>query len=330
MRTLLRAPLPLFALSFATAALMAFGACSSSGNDTDGPSGEAGGHATSTSGSTSTSGTTSTSSTGSTGSGGSGGSAPSCPPGPGGFGGNAAALAVSPISVTVHDTSDKAVSGLLVFLCGTDLCSDPLHTSAAGTASTNKAWTEKKPAVKFGDALTYPELGVAITTAAPTFTTLVTAPFPADGAVLAKGTKATSGDVTLTLDAAAQVVINTLVYDEPDKQKFRSVTLPADKEAQVLANSPGLDLLYGVAPTQTQICPSAAVTIPNDKGWTAGASVDFYIQSLDVGEGFSPYAGWARISGGTVSADGKTITTNPGEGFPVIETFGVRLTPLTP
>ena len=148
--------------------------------------------------------------------------------------------------------------------------------------------------------------------------------------MLAKGTKATSGDVTLTLDAAAQVVINTLVYDEPDKQKFRSVTLPADKEAQVLANSPGLDLLYGVAPTQTQICPSAAVTIPNDKGWTAGASVDFYIQSLDVGEGFSPYAGWARISGGTVSADGKTITTNPGEGFPVIETFGVRLTPLTP
>jgi hypothetical protein len=45
--------------------------------------------------------------------------------------------------------------------------------------------------------------------------------------------------------------------------------------------------------------------------------------SLDVGQTFAPFAGWALMSDGTGSADGKAATTTTG--FTALDNFAVRL-----
>jgi len=69
------------------------------------------------------------------------------------------------------------------------------------------------------------------------------------------------------------------------------------------------------------------VTVPNDPMWAAGTDVEFYIHSVDVGQDWAPYAGWAKVSDGKVSADGKTISTAAGQGLPVLEVFGIQKKP---
>lgn len=94
----------------------------------------------------------------------------------------------------------------------------------------------------------------------------------------------------------------------------------------------GFGLLYGLAPAETTICPPAAVTValphattsPNDLGWMAGTAVEFWEMTTDTGQTWAPYAGWAKISDGTVSADGTSVSTKPGQGFPFLETFAIR------
>ena len=90
---------------------------------------------------------------------------------------------------------------------------------------------------------------------------------------------------------------------------------------------------YGsqVATGRTRRCwsgPAAAVTVPNSARWTAGATVEFYLLGTDVSQQWAPFAGWAKISDGQVSADGATVSTSADAGFPFLDAaFGVRLKP---
>ncbi len=61
--------------------------------------------------------------------------------------------------------------------------------------------------------------------------------------------------------------------------------------------------------------------------WPAGTAVEFYIHSVSVDQEWAPYAGWAKVSDGAVSADGKTIATADGQGLPVLEVFGIQKKP---
>lgn len=54
-----------------------------------------------------------------------------------------------------------------------------------------------------------------------------------------------------------------------------------------------------------------------------GSTVELWITSVDVGQAYARYAGWALMSDGTVSADGKTATT--ATGFTDLDNFAVRL-----
>jgi len=238
----------------------------------------------------------------------------------------------------VDETGTPMAAGQPVYICGLDLCSPPGTTDGTGSVTISTTLSEKKPAFKVGDALTYAELAIPLLMGTTDFTAggtmvLNTAKLQGKaGAALTPGTDATSGDVTVSIPSGASVGIDGLVYVTPDQQLFRAVSIPIANDGPVLASAgvSGFQLLYGVAPAETTLCPPAKVTValphatltPNDFGWTPGTAVEFWITTVDTGQTYAPYAGWAKTSGGTVSADGKSVTTT--DGFLFLENFAIR------
>ena len=249
------------------------------------------------------------------------------------FDGGTQALAGGTVTAAlVDETGAPVASGQPLFICGLDICSDPGSTTAGGGASIHTSLTEKRAAFKFGDAIGYAEFGIPLGSATTDFTTIGTGKIATarlsgkPGAPLTPGTDAVSGDVTVSIASGAAVAINTLVYGTADQQQLRAVSIPLTNLGQVLPATPtGFGLVFGLAPAETTICPPAKVTVavPASLGWPAGSAVEFWVTTTDTGQTYAPYAGWARISGGTVSADGKTASSS--SGFPVLDNFAVRL-----
>jgi hypothetical protein len=234
----------------------------------------------------------------------------------------------------VDETGAAVAAGQPVFIAGLDIVSDPGATTAGGAVSISTSLTERKPAFKFGDALNYAEFGIPLTALTNNFTATGTGKIATaklagkPGAALTPGTDAVSGDVTVALAANAAVGIDELVYGTADEQKFRAVSIPLTNLGPVLsgAGTPtDFALVYGIAPAETTICPAAkiSVSLPSTLGWAPGSAVEFWMTSLDVGQTYAPFAGWALMSDGTVSADGKTATTTTG--FTALDNFAVRL-----
>jgi hypothetical protein len=340
-----RAPLrPTFALVGVTTLLAApfvMGACSSgSGGAGAGGAGASGTTSSSTGSKAATTGVST--GAGGSGSGGAGGSMV-CPPGMTYGGGEASVAGTKSVKATIVDETGAPVVGQPVYLCGINICPNPGITGANGGASIQTNDTETKPAFKFGDAISYAELAIPLTMAATDFTTggavLATGKLAGKpGATLTPGADAISGDVTVSVPAGASVGINTLVYDTADQEKLRTVNIPLTNEGplldpvQVGDAGAGFSLLYGLAPAETTLCPAAKVTValshqtmmPNDLGWAPGTAVEFWIMTTDVGQTYAPYAGWAKMSDGVVSADGMSVATVDGQGFIFLENFAIR------
>ena len=245
------------------------------------------------------------------------------------------------VTAKIADETGAAVPGLPVLLCGLNICDAPSTTQADGTITISTTLAMMKPAFRFGDAVAYAELAIPLTMATTDFTAggtkvLNTAKLAdAPGAALTPGTSATSGDVTIAVPAGASVGIDELIYSTPSAQLLHTVSIPLANEGPVLASSGKTDfaLLYGLSPSETPVCPAATVTValphttqqPNDFGWAAGAAVEFSIMTIDTGQTYAPFAGWAKMSDGTVSADGKSVSTQGAQGFIFLEAFAVRL-----
>lgn len=258
----------------------------------------------------------------------------------GSYGGGEAGGQGGSVAATIVDQTGAAVSNQQTYICGLDICSNPQLTNSNGSVNYSTTLNMIKPAFKFGDTINYAEFAIPLTPNSTTnFGTIQTGKFPAlgSGSTLTPGTVAVSGDVTVSLAADATIGINTLVYETADEQKLRTVGIPLTAQSSVLLPCPncGFKLLYGVTPTETTICAAAQVAValphqtqsPNDFGWVPGAAVEFWITTLDTGQFDAPYAGWRKISGGAVSADGTSVSTNAGEGFNFLESFAVRLKP---
>jgi hypothetical protein len=266
----------------------------------------------------------------------------SCSPG-GPYGGGETSMAGATVTATIVDETGAPVSGQPAFICGLDLCASPGMSQATGAVSLHTGLTMKKPAFKIGDAVTYAELAIPLTMSTTDFTAGGTAVINTaklagkPGAPLTPGTNAVSGDVMLSIPAGAAVSIDTLVYDTPDKQQLRAVSIPMANEGPVLASAgvSGFGLLYGLAPAETLVCPPVKVSValphatmtPNDLGWAPGSAVEFWVMTTDTGQTYAPYAGWAKMSDGVVSADGRSVTTVDGQGFNFLETFAIRKAP---
>ncbi len=284
---------------------------------------------------------------GETGGGGGAGGQTACGP-RGTYGGGETSMSGASVTAKIVDETGAPVAGQPIYICGIDICSSPGVTGSDGSASIQTNLTIKRAAFKAGDSVTYSELAIPLTTAATDFTTgghaLALAKLSdKPGTTLTPGTSVTSGDVTVTLPAGGQVEINTLVYATTDNQKLRAVAIPLANSGPVLPTMVGgapadFALLYGVAPADTLLCPAAKVTVAlphkttaayNDLGWTPGTAVEFWITTVDVGQLFAPYAGWAKMSDGVVSADGSNVATLDGAqgGFVVLENFAIRKAP---
>jgi hypothetical protein len=273
------------------------------------------------------------------------GGAASCAP-RASYGGGETSMAGASVTASIVDETGTPVAGQPTYICGLDLCSAPAVTDSAGHVSVQTTLTMKKPAFKYGDGVSYAELSIPLTAATTDFTAggkllalgkLAGKP----GVPLAPGSSATSGDVTIAVPAGATVGIDTLVYDTADSQMFRAVAVPLTNLGPVLdpvevAGAPAdFSLLYGVGPAETTLCPPAKISVAlphataaadNDLGWVPGTAVEFWITTTDTGQTYAPYAGWAKMSDGVVSADGSTATTLDGalEGFVFLESFAIR------
>jgi hypothetical protein len=252
------------------------------------------------------------------------GDAGSCGIGPG-YGGHEPSVQVTSVSATLFDQNGAVIADSPVQVCGLDLCF-PGTTGIAGTVTVSPDHVLMRPALLIGDSLAYVKLAVPVNLATTTFSRLVTVALPAMGAAFQPGGDAVSGGVTLSLPAGGRALVDTLDYATPAEQLFRAAPVPVGDEAALPGIAAyGLQLVFGTTPLETIFCPSARVTVPNTLNWGAGKAVEFYVHGADVSQSFAPYADWAKISDGQVSADGRTVSTADGQGFPVLESFGIRL-----
>ena len=238
-----------------------------------------------------------------------------------GFAGGEPVVHVAVVSGTLVDLTSAPIVGAPVAISGTDLAQTGL-TGAGGSFSVAINHDLKRPAFKFGDGLTDARLAVPVTTGSPSLS-VVDARLPATGAALAAGTSVTSGELTLAVPAGATILIDELSYDTPDKQRLRAVTIPVARLASILPPALGLQLVVGVAPVETSICPPATLTLPNAAGWPAGAAIEVYGLESDVGQEWAPFGQWGKLSDGQVSADGQRLTAP----LAVLETIAIRRAP---
>jgi hypothetical protein len=236
----------------------------------------------------------------------------------------------------VDETGAPVAAGQPLYICGINICISPKSVGTGGTAAISTNVEIKKPAFKYGDGIEYAEFAIPLTTSPSDFrmqgTGLLATARLADksSAPLVPGADATSGDVTVSLAAGAAVSFDDLIYDTAESQVFRAVNIPLTNAGPLLPAEPeGFALLYGVSPARTTVCPAAKVTVklPDNLGWAPGAPVEFWITTTDIGQTYAPYAGWALMSEGEVSEDGKTVVTSEGQGFLALEHFAIRLKP---
>lgn len=303
-----------------TASSLLFASAVAACDDGDGT----GGSGSTSSSSTSTSMTTGSSSSSGQGTSSTTGSGMVCD-GPG-FGGGEVAVPGGSIDATIVDAAMAPVASQPIYICGIDVCSPPATTDASGKAVISTNLMMKLPAFKFGDALTYPEFAILLSGASTMFGTIPTAKLPATGQPLVAGADASSGGVTISIPAGASIEIDPFIYDTPDKMGFRAVPIPTAGAQIILADvGTGFDLLYGMSPAETLVCPAAKISVPNTAGWAANASVEFWEMTIDAAQTYAPYGGWAKASDGVVTADGTRVETT--QGFAMLQNFAVRLKP---
>lgn len=316
------------------AAILAVAACGGSGETSTGSGGTGGGTTTTTTTTTSSSSST-TSSSGSGGSCDGFGDGTMCPANVTVNPVNGAAVAGGSVTAKIVDEAGAPVANQPVYICGTDLCTNPQMTAMDGSVSISTTIMMKNPAFKFGDATTYAELAIPMAMATANFPKLTTAKLSdKPGAPLTPGTTATSGEVSISIPAGASVSFD-IYHAACEDQVFHAVNLPLTDLGPVLDpvtinGSPAdFKVFYAMGPAETAICPSAKVTVPNSQDWPAQAAVEFWIMTTDTTQKYAPYGGWAKMSDGAVSADGKTVSTNDGagQGFVLIENFAIRLKP---
>ena len=157
--------------------------------------------------------------------------------------------------------------------------------------------------------------------------------FPADDAAT---TKVTSGDITLTTPDKAEYDLDPEdVLNGDAGRRFRSVKWTASTLPDFVAGS-DVALLYALAPFNMRVCATRPcptddttlmkmpVSIKNTSTLAPGTAVEFFTLGTQLYSS-PPTAGKLLVQAtGTVSADGKTIDTDPGQGINETSFLGVR------
>lgn len=223
------------------------------------------------------------------------------------------------------DPMGQPFAGIPASVVGLDIASPVVTSGADGMVDINFKQSVKAPVFRFGDGVRYPTLVLPLDTGMKGFAGLPTAALPASGKALTAGTSVTSGGATLDIVVSATIGIDTLSFDTPDKQVFRSVTLPLGAGFHLDTHNLGIGMMVGMAPAETTFCPPASLTLENRLMWPAGTVVELYRLGNDVGEAFSPFGDWYKVGEGTVTRDGQSIFF--ARMVAALGTFGVRQKP---
>jgi hypothetical protein len=236
-------------------------------------------------------------------------------------------MCVVSVDARLVDAGGGGVGGQMLTVCGTNLCSLPVMTDSSGFAHFAPCLNLAQPALKFLGGPAYVSFAAAVTSPMQTFPPATMVPLPAQGAPFpAGGGVVRSGAVTLQI-AAGSVTFDPSAPTDPSWQEFRATPIDTAAAPPGLDAALGVKALWGLAPANAAILPAAALTIPNpDPCWLPGATVDFVASGVEASaKAPLPYGAWGHIGTGTVSADGKTITTDPGagNGVPMLGIVGV-------
>lgn len=242
------------------------------------------------------------------------------------------AVNVVHVSATVVDENGTPVPDMLAQACGVNVCVNGV-TNGSGVVVIDTNSQEVKPAFKYGDGKTHAKFALLLGGDSPVSVDLgqqrtVAFDPPASGAELSPGKVASSRGVDLLMAADSNPVKpDPFDFDTPDLRKFRAVEVSTQNAPAAIDRSLGFGILFALTPSGTELCPPAKLTIPNTAGYPAGSAVEVYLHGIDVAEDWAPYGGWAKVSDGTVAADGITISTAEGGGLPALSVIGVRPAP---
>lgn len=235
------------------------------------------------------------------------------------------------VDATLVDLGSQPVAGESVYICGLNLCTSPLLANAMGFVHGDVCLWFVKPAFKYLGGPSY----VSFASSIPANTTQVSlaavplTPLPMAGVDFpANGGDMVSNGVTLTV-AANSFKFDLSESSDPNWHKFRAAQVPLNKAPPYFDTSLKLEVLWGLAPVNAIISPAAAITVPNTQKWAANAVVELFLNGVNNGAANppAPYGGWAAIGTGKVSADGLTVSSDPGmgNGVPMIGIVGMRL-----
>ncbi len=138
------------------------------------------------------------------------------------------------------------------------------------------------------------------------------------------GGSVTAGDLTLTFAPDSDVTLDLEDFDLGELgTRLRVATVPVE-QAPPFARGQGLVLLRALAPFALTATRPIAVTIRDAGGLAPNTPVDFVALGHDI-LSEPPTAGTALVVGtGRVSADGASVSTDPGQGPTVLTWIGVR------
>jgi len=236
------------------------------------------------------------------------------------------------ISATVVDENGNPVPNMWAYACGTDLCIKGT-TDETGIVVIDTDQQQVKPAFKYGDGRTHAKFALLLSGDSPIDVDLgeqrtVTFARAESDAELAPGLTASSLGVELRMGADANPVEpDPFDYDSDDRRKFRAAAVATQNAPAAVDASLGFGMLYALTPSGTELCPPAALTVPNSANFPAGSAVEVFLHGIDILESWAPYGGWAKVSDGVVSEDGKTVSTTEGGGLPALSVIGIRLAP---
>lgn len=256
--------------------------------------------------------------------GGSGGEAPlECDDGPG-YAENPSPALIESVEATVLDDAGAPYADLLVQVCGLDICVNG-YTDADGFTSVSTGERITQAAFKYGDGLGFGKFALLLEPSESVFDLGVvrTALLPETGAPIRAGETSTSGGVSLTLPPGARFDFDLLVYRTEEQQAFRAAELELTRAPERLLDDSGVELLFALAPLDTEFCPAATLELPNSEGWESGTEVEFLLHGLDLSERFAPYGGWAVIGSGAVDESGERLVMLEG-GVRTLGSIGVR------
>lgn len=228
------------------------------------------------------------------------------------------------VSGRVTDTTGAGLSGKVVTVCGTVCYSE--RSNPDGTFR-----------VPVEDLLDVPAYTVSVHGRPEFATTYVPMPAPVNGEVVfaqpisvprltetgpqmpdpAVGGTVTAGDVTLTVPAGGRFEydLEDVVIDALGRQ-FRYGT--HNPHAYPAYAPSAVGVIYGFGPFALISTRPIAVSVVNREMLAAGTAVDFVPMGIEIVT--PPITGGRALAGipGHVSADGRTVATDPGAGVTLL------------